>query len=186
MHYGFEEDEKAFRGELRRWAEKMLAPHYLSGDDAAEFRRQQALDMEQTCPTSLRIPDEYGGQDLRAVIAGIAAEEVSRADFNTGYLIINTALTTDIIVRNCTDEQKQAGLPRIASGEALPCIMSTEPGAGTDERVSRSRPRRTARTPGYSVARGRRRRSAWLPTAPSYWHARPVPTLEACPRSEWT
>jgi len=132
MHYGFDEDEEAFRAELRRWAEKVLAPHYQTDDQAARFRRQQALDMAQMGLTSLRIPEEYGGQDATAVIAGIAAEEVGRADFNAGYLIINTALISDILVRNCTPEQRQAWLPGIASGETVPCIMITEPGAGTD------------------------------------------------------
>lgn len=35
-------------------------------------------------------------------------------------------------MRNCTPEQKQAWLPGIASGQTVPCIMITEPGAGTD------------------------------------------------------
>ena len=132
MHYGFQEDEEAFRAELRRWAGKVLAPHYQSDDVAARFRPQLALDMAQMGLTGLRIPEEYGGQDATAVVAGIAAEEVGRADFNAGYLIVNTALISDILVRNCTGEQKRAWLPGIASGETVPCIMITEPGAGTD------------------------------------------------------
>lgn len=132
MHYGFDEDEEAFRGEVRRWAERVLAPHYQSDDRAAQFRPQQALDMGRMGLTGLRIPEEHGGQQATAVIAGIAAEEVGRADFNAGYLIINTALISDILVRNCTAEQQQAWLPGIASGETVPCIMITEPEAGTD------------------------------------------------------
>lgn len=132
MHYGFDEEEAAFRAEIRRWAGKVLAPHYQSDDKAAQFRRQQATDMAQMGLTGLRIPGEYGGQDATAVIAGIAAEEVGRADFNAGYLIINTALISDILVRNCTPEQQAAWLPGIASGATVPCIMITEPGAGTD------------------------------------------------------
>jgi cyclohexanecarboxyl-CoA dehydrogenase len=132
MHYGFDEEEAAFRAEMRRWAGKVLAPHYQSDDKAAQFRRQQATDMAQMGLTGLRIPGEFGGQDATAVIAGIAAEEVGRADFNAGYLIINTALISDILVRNCTPEQQAAWLPGIASGATVPCIMITEPGAGTD------------------------------------------------------
>ena len=132
MHYGFDEDEEAFHAEVARWAEKVLAPHYQADDKAAAFRPQQALDMAQMGLTGLRIPEEYGGQEATAVVAGIAAEEVGRADFNAGYLIINTALISDILVRNCTDEQKQAWLPGIASGEIVPCIVITEPKAGTD------------------------------------------------------
>lgn len=132
MHYGFDEDEETFRVEVGRWAQQVLAPHYQSDDRAATFRRQQALDMARMGLTGLRIPGEYGGQDASAVIAGIAAEQVGRADFNAGYLIINTALISDILVRNCTDEQKQAWLPGLADGTTVPCIMITEPEAGTD------------------------------------------------------
>src|SRR5690606_4357922 len=52
--------------------------------------------------------------------------------FNATYLIINTALISDVIVRNATEEQKRAWLPGIASGETVPCICITEPGHGTD------------------------------------------------------
>lgn len=132
MDYGFDEDQEVFRTEMARWADKVLAPHYQADDKAAELRRRQVTDMAEMGLTGLRIPEEYGGQDATAVIAGIAAEEVGRADFNAGYLIINTALISDIIVRNATDAQKHAWLPGIASGETLPAIMITEPGHGTD------------------------------------------------------
>ena len=132
MEYRLDEDQETFRAEMRRWAEKVLAPHYQSDDKTAEFRHQLALDMAGMGLTGLRIPEEYGGQEATAVIAGIAAEEVGRADFNAGYLIINTALISDIIVRNATGAQKAAWLPGIASGETVPCIMITEPGHGTD------------------------------------------------------
>ncbi|HET8593781.1 MAG TPA: acyl-CoA dehydrogenase family protein [Intrasporangium sp.] len=132
MHYGFDEDQEAYRQEVRRFAAKVLAPHYQSDDKAAAFRRQLALDMAAMGLTGLRIPEEYGGQAATAVIAGIAAEEVGREDFNATYLIINTALISDIIVRNATKEQQQAWLPGIAAGETVPCICITEPGHGTD------------------------------------------------------
>lgn len=132
MFYADDEDQEAFRAEIRRFATKTLAPHYQSDDKAATFRRELALDMAGMGLTGLRIPEQYGGQDATAVIAGVAAEEVGRADFNASYLIINTALISDIIVRNATDEQKAAWLPGIASGETVPCICITEPGHGTD------------------------------------------------------
>ncbi len=132
MNFGFDEDEESFRAELRRWATKTLAPHYQSDDKAATFRRELALDMASMGLTSLRIPDRFGGQEATAVVAGLAAEEVGRADFNATYLIINTALISDVIVRHATAEQQAAWLPGIASGETLPCLCITEPGHGTD------------------------------------------------------
>jgi cyclohexanecarboxyl-CoA dehydrogenase len=132
MDFGLDEHEEAYRYELRRFATTTLAPHYQADDKAATFRRQLLLDLAGMGLTGLRIPEEYGGQEGSAVVAGIAAEEVGRADFNATYVIINTALISDIIVRNATVEQKAAWLPGIANGQLLPCIAITEPGHGTD------------------------------------------------------
>ncbi len=132
MHYAHDEDHETYRAEVARFAERVLAPHYQSDDRAATFRRQQALDMAAMGLTGLRIPDAHGGQEASAVVAGIAAEEIGRHDFNATYLIINTALISDVIVRNATPEQQAAWLPGIASGETIPCICITEPGHGTD------------------------------------------------------
>ena len=132
MDYRFDEAQESFRLEVRRWAEQVLAPHYQADDQAARFRPQLARDMADMGLTSLRIPEEYGGQDASAVVAGLAAEEVGRADFNAGYLLINTALIGDIIVRNATDEQKATWLPGFATGETVPCLCVTEPDHGTD------------------------------------------------------
>jgi len=132
MDFGFDADEESFRQELRRFAEKTLAPHYQADDRAGRFRRQLATDMAGMGLTGLRIPEAYGGQQATAVVAGIAAEEVGRVDFNAGYLIVNTALISDIVVRNATEEQQRAWLPGIAAGEVVPCLCITEPGHGTD------------------------------------------------------
>lgn len=132
MDFGLDEHEEAYRYELRRFATKTLAPHYQADDKAAVFRRRLLLDLAGMGLTGLRIPEEYGGQEASAVVAGIAAEEVGRADFNATYVIINTALISDILVRNATAQQKASWLPGIASGQVLPCIAITEPSHGTD------------------------------------------------------
>ncbi|MFN8098740.1 MAG: acyl-CoA dehydrogenase family protein [Dermatophilaceae bacterium] len=132
MHYAYDEDHETYRAEVARFAERVLAPHYQSDDRAAQFRRQQALDMAAMGLTGLRIPEAHGGQEATALIAGIAAEEIGRHDFNASYLLINTALISDVLVRNATPEQQAAWLPGIASGETIPCLCITEPGHGTD------------------------------------------------------
>jgi cyclohexanecarboxyl-CoA dehydrogenase len=132
VHYGFDEDQQAYAREIRRFAEKVLAPHYQADDAAARFRPELPGELARMGLTGLRIPEEYGGQGASAVIAGIAAEEVGRCDFNASYGIIVTGLVSDIIVRNASPEQKETWLPGIASGETVPCICITEPGHGTD------------------------------------------------------
>ncbi|MBP8882030.1 MAG: acyl-CoA dehydrogenase family protein [Dermatophilaceae bacterium] len=144
MDYSLDDDQESYRQSVRRFATTVLAPHYQSDDKAARFRRELARDMARMGLTGLRIPEEYGGQDASAVIAGLAAEEVGRADFNAAYLIINTVLISDVIVRNATPAQQADWLPGIASGATVPCICITEPGHGTDAAAMETRAIRTA------------------------------------------
>ncbi len=143
MDYALDEDQQAFADEVRRFAVRVLAPHYQSDDKAAEFRRELAKDMAGMGLTGLRIPEEHGGQGASAVIAGLAAEQVGREDFNATYLIINTALISDVITRNATPEQQAAWLPGIASGDTVPCICITEPEHGTDAAAMQAKAIRT-------------------------------------------
>lgn len=132
MDFAFDEDQESYRREVRRFAEKALAPHYQADDRAARLRPGLVEEMAGTGLTGLRIPEAHGGQQAGAVVGGLAAEEVGRADFNATYLIINTALIGDILVRN-VDEQRQARwLPPIASGQVVPALCVTEPEHGTD------------------------------------------------------
>lgn len=132
MDYGFTADERAYRTELRRFATKVLAPHYQTDDKAAALRPELVSDMAGMGLLGLRIPERFGGQDAGAVTAGMATEEVARGDFNATYLIIVSALVSDILTRNATDEQQSAWLPAIAAGDVVPSFAITEPGHGTD------------------------------------------------------
>ncbi|MFF3571813.1 acyl-CoA dehydrogenase family protein [Nocardia jiangxiensis] len=132
MDFTFDDEVEAYRQELRRFATKVLAPHYQADDKAAKLRPELVADMARMGLTGLRIPERHGGQDASAVIAGMAAEEVARGDFNATYLIIVNALVSDILTRNATEEQQAAWLPDIASGAIVPAFCITEPGHGTD------------------------------------------------------
>lgn len=132
MDFTFREEEEAYRQELRRFAEKALAPHYQADDKAARLRQGLVSELAGMGLTGLRIPERHGGQEAGAVVAGMAAEEIGRADFNAAYVLIVTALIGDILVRNATEAQQSAWLPAIASGTAVPALGVTEPGHGTD------------------------------------------------------
>lgn len=131
MDFGMD-DEEPFRKELRRFAANVLRPHYQADDRAARLRPALVADMAGMGLTGLRVPERLGGQGAGAVVAGVAAEEVGRADLNATYLIIISALVGDILVRNAAPAQQEAWLPPIASGAVIPALCVTEPGHGTD------------------------------------------------------
>ncbi|HVV14609.1 acyl-CoA dehydrogenase family protein [Amycolatopsis sp.] len=132
MDFTLSEEERAYRDELRRFTTKVLAPHYQSDDKAAKLRPELVADLAGMGLLGLRIPERHGGQEASSVIAGMAAEEVAHGDFNAAYLIIVSALVSDILTRNATGQQQAAWLPPIASGEVVPAFCITEPEHGTD------------------------------------------------------
>lgn len=132
MDFAFDDDQESFRKELRRFATTALAPHYQSDDRAGVMRPELPGQLAGMGLTGLRIPERFGGQGADAVTTGLAAEEISRADVNVCYLLLNSALIADILVANATEEQLARWLPPIASGETVPALCLTEPGAGSD------------------------------------------------------
>ncbi len=132
MDFALDDVQESYRQELRRFATRVLAPHYQADDRTARLRPGLVAEMAGMGLTGLRIPEEYGGQEASAVAAGLAAEEVARADFNAAYVIIITALVSDVLVRHGSPDQHAAWLPPIAAGTVIPALCVTEPGHGTD------------------------------------------------------
>lgn len=132
MDFGFDDDQEAFRRELRAWAGKVLAPHYQSDDRAGRMRPELPAEMAGMGLTGLRIPDRFGGQGADAVTTGLAAEETARADINACYLLLLSALNADILVANATEEQLARWLPPIADGDVVSALCLTEPDRGSD------------------------------------------------------
>ena len=85
----------------------------------------------------LSVPEEYGGfatggeSDYMGMV--VATEELSRGSLGIGgSLVTRPEILTRALVAGGTEEQKQAWLPRIASGELMVGIMVTEPDYGSD------------------------------------------------------
>src|SRR5512147_2037273 len=104
----------------------------------------RSLDRERAYPTafvqalteagflSVLIPEEYGGSGLGLRAATAVLEEIHRSGCNGGACHAQM-YTMGTILRHGSPAQKDAYLPKIASGELrLQAFGVTEPGAGTD------------------------------------------------------
>src|SRR5450432_1888766 len=114
----------------------------------------RALDRERGYPTQFvaalteagylaaLIPEEYGGSGLGIAAAAAILEEVHAAGCN-GAACHAQMYTMGTILRHGNAEQKQAYLPKIASGELrLQAFGVTEPTSGTDTLSLRTTARR--------------------------------------------
>jgi alkylation response protein AidB-like acyl-CoA dehydrogenase len=102
------------------------------------------LDRERAYPTefvkaltdagylSVLIPEVYGGSGLGITAAAAIMEEIQKSGCN-GAACHAQMYTMGSVLRHGSDEQKQAYLPKIATGELrLQAFGVTEPGSGTD------------------------------------------------------
>jgi alkylation response protein AidB-like acyl-CoA dehydrogenase len=78
------------------------------------------------------VPEEYGGAGLSITAASVILEEINAAGCNSGACHAQM-YTMGTILRHGSETQKQAYLPKIASGELrLQAFGVTEPTAGSD------------------------------------------------------
>jgi alkylation response protein AidB-like acyl-CoA dehydrogenase len=89
----------------------------------------------------LMIPSEYGGSGMTAVEGAIVYEELGRALAPTPHFV-SAVLTAGALLRAGTEEQKQAWLPRLASGDAIVSTAWIEPHHGFGPRGVQLRARR--------------------------------------------
>jgi acyl-CoA dehydrogenase len=86
------------------------------------------------------IPEEYGGlgfsaQAHSAVVVKISSRSVTAA---VTVMVPNSLGPAELVLHYGTDDQKQQYLPRLASGEDLPCFALTGPEAGSDAAATQS------------------------------------------------
>jgi acyl-CoA dehydrogenase len=90
--------------------------------------------IKKTGMMSFLIPKEYGG--LQFSILGISTIMAKISAYNatvgTFVVIPNSLGAAELIKHYGTDEQKKSYLPKLATGEYVPCFGLTEPTAGSD------------------------------------------------------
>ncbi|MEJ2534701.1 MAG: acyl-CoA dehydrogenase, partial [Gammaproteobacteria bacterium] len=80
------------------------------------------------------IPREYGGLGFSAMAHRAVLQKISSVSAVAGTTVAvpNSLGPGELILHYGTDEQKQHYLPRLASGDEIPCFGLTSPTAGSD------------------------------------------------------
>ncbi len=134
MNFAFSEEQEELRQTIRRFLEdkspstevRRLMETVDGYDEAVWKQMGQELGLQ-----SLHIPEEYGGQGFTFVELGIVLEEMGRVLLCAPYFS-SVVLAADAILNAGSDDQKQALLPGIASGETRAALAFTEPNGRWD------------------------------------------------------
>jgi alkylation response protein AidB-like acyl-CoA dehydrogenase len=128
MKFSFSDEQVEFRTALRRFLSET--------SPSVEVRRWMETDIgydidvwrqisQDLGLTAIHIPESYGGQGFGVSELAIATEEMGRALLCAPYFA-STVMGATAIMKAGFEEQKQAFLPSIASGETVATFAYTE------------------------------------------------------------
>lgn len=135
-------DEHEFVEAVEAWAAKELKPVARRYDQADEYPHEIVEQMKELGLFGATIGEAYGGLGLSAwtyaqIVIKVASVWMAPSGIFNSHLIMAAA-----IERHGTEAQKQAYLPRMATGEYRGSIGLTEPNAGSDLQAIRTVARR--------------------------------------------
>jgi alkylation response protein AidB-like acyl-CoA dehydrogenase len=134
VNFAFSEEQEELRRAVRQFLESKSPETEVrrlmettEGYDPAVWKQMGQELMLQ----GLAIPEEYGGQGFTFIELGIVLEEMGRVLLCAPYFA-SVVLAANAILDVGTDEQKQALLPGIASGDTIATLAFTEPSGKWD------------------------------------------------------
>ena len=132
------EDHLEVRTMVRDFALAEVAPLAEGLDEDSRFPHETLPKLAELGLLGVPWPEELGGAGMDYRAYAIVVEELSRVCGTTGITVAaHTSLGTGPIQYFGTEEQRRRWVPRLASGEMLGAFALTEPGAGSDAKMTR-------------------------------------------------
>jgi alkylation response protein AidB-like acyl-CoA dehydrogenase len=126
------EEEAEILDAIDRWVEKEVKPVARKYDHADEYPQELVEQMKELGLFGATIGQQWGGLGLSASTYAKLVARISKAWMAPTGIFNSHLIMAQCVERNGTDAQKQAFLPRFATGELRGGIGLTEPDAGTD------------------------------------------------------
>ncbi|NDJ52789.1 MAG: acyl-CoA dehydrogenase [Chloroflexi bacterium] len=140
MNLTLTSEHEMIRQAARKFAQERVAPIAPHHDETGEFPIETVREMGQMGFMGIEIPEEYGGAGMDTIAYAIALEEISKACAAHGVVMsVNNSLYCNALLKFGTEEQKQAYLVPVASGEVVGAYSLTEPMSGSDAATMKSR-----------------------------------------------
>lgn len=133
MDFDLTKEQEMIRREVRKFAQREIAPLAQELDEKEEFSVELTRKMGEIGLFGMFVPEDYDGQGMDYISYIIAVEEIARVDGSQAATIAaGNSLGIGPIYYFGTEEQKKKYLPKLCRGEALWGFGLTEPTAGSD------------------------------------------------------
>ncbi|MGD8512662.1 MAG: acyl-CoA dehydrogenase [Deltaproteobacteria bacterium] len=118
---------------VRDFAREVLLPTAMERDQTKEFPAKNLRKMGELGLMGMMVPPEYKGAGADTLSYVLALQEVAYACASTAVVMsVHNSIVCETINRFGTEEQKQAYLKPLATGEVIGAFALTEPHAGSD------------------------------------------------------
>lgn len=115
-----------------KFAQKYIAPGFLERDQSRIFDRDLVKKMGELGFIAPELPEQYGGQGMGRLAAGIIHEAIAKADLSFSYINLLASLNGQILAEHGQPEVVEPWLKKLTAGEAIFSIALTEPRGGSD------------------------------------------------------
>lgn len=133
MDLQLSDEHRMIRDMARDFANTEIAPVAAEYDETGEFPAETIAKMGAHGFMGIAVPEAYGGAGMDTLAYVLALEEISKVDASHGVIMsVCNSLFCYSIQRYGTEDQKQAYLRAVASGEAVGAYALTEPQSGSD------------------------------------------------------
>ena len=131
---------------MRGFVDKEILPHVAALERDDEYPTDIVEGMREMGLFGLMIPEEHGGLGESLLTYALVVEEIARGWMSVSGIINTHFIVAYLLQQHGTDEQKQALLPRMATGEVRGSFSMSEPGSARTSRPSRQGPCATVTT----------------------------------------
>lgn len=134
LDFTFSEEQDILRSSVREFCSREIAPKIKEMFNGRKIPDLVFKGLSRMNLLGMTVPEEYGGMGADAVTTGIVAEEIARADptMSIPVLFLVDNAWAYLLSKYGTPELKEEVLPKVAKGDSLVGIASTEPNFGSD------------------------------------------------------
>lgn len=128
-----DESEHEIRSKVREFVDREVLPIIENHAQAMTFPRHLVREFGELGVLGPNLPVEYGGGGRNNMVYGLMMQEIERGDSGLrSFCSVQSSLVMYPIFKFGSEEQRQAWLPRLATGEAIGCFALTEPEHGSN------------------------------------------------------
>ncbi len=146
---GLTEEQTGIVMAVRQFVDEKILPVASDLEHADEYPTEIVEGLEELGIFGLMIPEEYGGIGESLLTYALCVEEIARGWMSVSGVINTHFIVAYMLMRHATPAQKQAYLPRMATGEVRGAFSMSEPGLGSD--VSAVKTKATRTDDGYEI-----------------------------------